>query len=152
MGKSRNDQILSAFDGYDEGVRLLMEDAQRRAEESRLSPEEKRKLAEIRRKEAQKKQKAKEKWEQAKAQRVPVYLPTPLQETIDGIAQQEGVSRSQVITYLLFEAVERYERGEISFWGCKHPSESPRYEWLLVHPKDTERAGKVGSRKSRKSS
>jgi len=149
--RSKDEQILSAFEGYDEGLRLLLNESERRAEDSRLSPQERKKLAQMRRKQEERKQKAKEKWEQSKEMRMSVYLPKILQEQIQAIAQAEGASESQVITFFLFDALDRYERKEIGFWGYKHPSESPRYEWILVHPKDTERVAKVESRNSRKS-
>ncbi|WP_322793450.1 hypothetical protein [Bellilinea sp.] len=150
MSKRKGEEILSAFDGYDEGIRLLLEETQRRAEESRLSPVERMKVTELRHKAEERKRKAKEKWEKAKGMRVSVYLPKSLQQEIEEIAQTEGTSESQVMTYLLFEAVEKYKRKEIGFWGYKHPSESPRYDFILVHPKDTERTGKIESRKSQK--
>jgi len=156
MKKRNTDEVLSAFvsafEGYDEGMHLLLEETQRREEENRLSPEEKRILKEMRRKEEERKRRAKEKWEQSKEMRISVYLPKILQDQIQAIAQAEGTSESQVITFFLFEALERYERKEIGFWGYKHPSGSPRYEWVLVHPKDTERVARVESRKLRKSS
>lgn len=137
--RSKGDQVLSAFEGYDEGLRLLMEETERRAEESRLSPQERKKLAEMRRKEEEKKRKAKEKAEAQKANRVHILLPKDLKQIIGEIAREHSISESQVVTFLLFEAVDRYEKGEIGFWGFKHPSKSPRYEYNLIHPKDTER-------------
>ena len=80
-----------------------------------------------------------------------VDLPEALRKNLEVIANKERVTISQVITFLFFETVEKYERGEISFRGCKHRSDSPRYDWILVHPKDTERAQKIESRKSPKS-
>ncbi len=152
MSKRRNDQeVLSAFEGFDEGVRLLMEETERRAEESRLSPQERKKLAEMRRKEEEKKRKAKEKAEAQKANRVFTYLPAELKETIEKIAAKESVSMAQVITFFLFEAVEQYQKNQIGFWGYKHPSESPRYDWILVHPNDVERMEKIESRKNKNS-
>ncbi|GIV64803.1 hypothetical protein [Bellilinea sp.] len=150
MSKRKGEEVLSAFDGYDEGIRLLLEETQRRAEESHLPPAVRKKMAELKQKEEERKRKAKEKWEKAKGMRVSVYLPKSLQQEIQEIAQTEGTSESQVMTYLLFEAVERYKQKEIGFWGYKHPSESPRYDFILVHPKDTERTKKIGSRKSQK--
>ena len=152
MSKRRNDQeVLSAFEGYDQGVRLLLEETERRAEESRLSPQERKKLAEMRRREEEKKRKAKEKAEAQKANRVFTYLPAELKETIEKIAAKESVSMAQVITFFLFEAVEQYQKNEIGFWGYKRPSESPRYDWILVHPNDSERMKKIEERKNKNS-
>ncbi|GAP11800.1 ribbon-helix-helix protein, copG family [Bellilinea caldifistulae] len=149
--RKKDDQVLSAFEGYDEGLRLLMEETERRAEESRLSPEERKKLAQMRKREEEKKRKEKARAMAREKNRVTTYLPTNLRERIERIAEKENVSMSQVITFFLFEAVERYDKGEIGFWGFKHPSESPRYNWILVHPQDVERTEKIESRKSKKS-
>jgi len=135
----------------DEQVAAILSEGERRFEEMSLSREERARLIEMRRKEAEKKRKAKEKWEEVKEARVSVYLPKTLQQAIKEIAEKDGTSVSQVIAFFLFEALERYERGEIGFWGHKHPSESPRYEWILVHPKDTERTERIESRKFKKS-
>lgn len=134
----------------DEQVAEILSERQRHFEEMRMSREERAKLVEMRRKEEQKKRKAKQKAESQKANRVLTYLPANLRETIERIAERERVSMAQVITFFLFEAAERYEKKEIGFWGFKHPSESPRYDWVLVHPKDVERAEKVESRKNEK--
>ncbi|MGB9880041.1 MAG: hypothetical protein ACPLRM_04690 [Anaerolineae bacterium] len=149
--RNQDDQVLSAFAGYDEGVQLLLNESQRRAEESRLSPQERKKLAELRRKEEEKKRREKEKARGRKPNKVTVDIPAGLREALESIAGKESVTVSQVITFFLFEAVERYDKGEIGFWGFKHPSESPRYDWILVHPKDVERTEKIESRKNKKS-
>ncbi|WP_322508291.1 hypothetical protein [Anaerolinea sp.] len=149
--KSREEQVLSAFAGFDEGVRLLLEESERRAEEQRLSPAERKRLAEWRRKEEEKKRKEKEKARGRKPNKVTVDIPAGLRESLESIAGKESVTISQVITFFLFEAVERYEKKEIGFWGFKHPSESPRYDWILVHPKDEERKEKIESRKNKTS-
>jgi hypothetical protein len=145
--RSKDEQILSAFEGYDEGLRLLLNESERRAEDSRLSPQERKKLAQMRRKEEERKRKAQEKAEAQKANRFHVLLPKDLKRRLEEIAAEHGVSESQVVTFLLFEAVDRYKKGEIGFWGFKYPSKSPRYQFNLVHPKDTERE----SRKNEKS-
>lgn len=149
--RSKGDQVLSAFEGYDEGLRLLMEESERRAEESRLSPQERKKLAELRRKEEERKRKAKEKAEARREQKMTIDIPANLKKEIQLISNKEGVTISQVITFFLFEAVERYQKNEIGFWGYKHPSKSPRYSWNLVHPNDSERNEKIESWKNKKS-
>ncbi len=145
--RNQDDQVLSAFAGYDEGVQLLLNESQRRAEESRLSPEERKKLAQMRKKEEERKRKAKAKAEAQKENRFHLLLPRDLKKRIAEIALEHSVSESQVATFLLYEAIDRYDKGEIGFWGFKHPSKSPRYEFNLIHPKDTERE----SRKNEKS-
>jgi len=135
----------------DEQVAEILSDRQRHFDEMRLSREERAKLAQMRRKEEERKRKAKEKIQSRKHNRLTVDLPQALREALEAIADGESVTVSQVITFFLFEALERYERKEIGFWGYKHPSGSPRYEWVLVHPKDTERVARVESRKNKKS-
>lgn len=147
MNKRKDEQVLSAFEGYDEGVRFLLEESQRRAEENRLSPEERKRLAEWRRKEEARKRKAKQKAQAQRENRFHLLLPRDLKKRIAEIALEHSVSESQVATFLLYEALDRYDKGEIGFWGFKHPSKSPRYEFNLIHPKDTERE----SRKNEKS-
>jgi hypothetical protein len=147
MSKRKDEQVLSAFEGYDEGVRFLLEESQRRAEESRLSPEERKRVAEWRRKEEERKRKAKQKAQAQRENRFHLLLPRDLKKRIAEIALEHSVSESQVATFLLYEALDRYDKGEIGFWGFKHPSKSPRYEFNLIHPKDTERE----SRKNEKS-
>lgn len=139
MSQRKDEQVLSAFDGYDEGVRFLLEESQRRAEESRLSPEERKRVAEWRRKEEERKRKAKQKAQAQRENRFHLLLPRDLKKRIEEIAVEHSVSESQVATFLLYEALDRYDKGEIGFWGFKHPSKSPRYEFNLIHPKDTER-------------
>ena len=135
----------------DETVATILEEQQRRFDDLRLSPEEKRLLREKRRKEEEKKRKAQAKAAAQKPNRAMIYLPVALRERIEQVAAEEGVTVSQVITFFLFEALARFEEGEISFWGHKQLSSSPRYEWILTHPQDLERAEKNSARKKTKS-
>ncbi len=135
----------------DEQVAEILSDRQRHFDELRLSREERDKLLQMRRKEEEKKRKEREKAKLRKPNKVTVDLPANLRELLEKIAQREGVTISQVITFLLFEAVPGYEENEIVFWGYKYPSESPRYDWILVHPNDVERMEKIESRKNKKS-
>ncbi|GAP06178.1 hypothetical protein ATHL_01024 [Anaerolinea thermolimosa] len=135
----------------DEQVAEILSDRQRHFDELRLSREERERLLKMRRKEEEKKRREKEKARGRKPNKVTVDIPAELREALERIAGKESVTVSQVITFFLFEAVERYEKKEISFWGFKHPSESPRYDWILVHPKDEERKEKLESRKNKKS-
>ena len=135
----------------DEQVAEILSAGQRRFNEQRLSREERAAVIRLREKAEEKKRKEKEKAEIRKPNKMTVDLPKQLKERIKSIALLEKVTVSQVITFLLFEAVERYEKKEISFWGYKHPSESPRYDYILAHPMDTERIGKIDSRKNEKS-
>jgi len=135
----------------DEQVAEILSERQRHFDELRLSKKEREALAKARRKEEERKRKEKARALAREKNRVTTYLPTNLIETLERIAEAEGVSVSQVITFFLFEMVDRYDRKEVGFWGFKYPSRTPRYPWILVHPKDSERMQKVESRKSEKS-
>lgn len=131
----------------DEQVAEILSDRQRHFEELRLSREERERLLKMRRREEERKRRAKQKSQAQKENRFHLLLPRDLKKRIAEIALEHGVSESQVVTFLLYEAIEWYDRGEVGFWGFKHPSKSPRYEFNLIHPKDTERE----SRKNEKS-
>ncbi|GIV65243.1 MAG: hypothetical protein AB1457_18370 [Chloroflexota bacterium] len=135
----------------DEQVAEILSTGQRRFDEQRLSREERAAVLRLREKAEEKKRKEKERALAREKNRITTYLPTSLIKDIHEIADQEHVSMAQVITFFLFEAVEKYRQKEIGFWGYKHPSESPRYGFVLVHPKDTERTEKIESRKNEKS-
>ena len=135
----------------DERVAEILNDRQQHFDELRLSPPERKRLLELRQKKETRKKREKEKAVAREQNRLTTYLPVNLIAAIKAIAKKECVSLAQVITFLLFEAAEHYERQEITFWGHKHPSDSPRYDWNLVHPKDTERLEKLQSRKNKKS-
>lgn len=123
----------------DEQVAEILSAGERHFEEQRLSREERAALIQLREKAEEKKRKAREKASRQKPNRIHLLLPRSLKEKIADISKDQGVSESQVVAFLLFDSIERYERGEIGFWGFKYPSNSPRYAWKLVHPKDTER-------------
>ena len=135
----------------DPAVAEILADRERHFRELRLSPEERKRLRLMREKERQRKEKERAKALAREKNRITTYLPSNLIQQIRDIATYEEVSMSQVITFFVFDAVERYKRKELSFWGYKHPSKSPRYEWNLVHPADIERMEKIRSTKSRKS-
>lgn len=142
---------LQPVEPLDETVATILEDQQRRFDEMRLSPEERRALREKRRRDEEKKRREKMRAQEREPYRVTVYLPPNLRKRLGQIAADESVSMSQVITYFLFEALERFDKGEIGFWGRKEPSKSPRYEWVLIHPQDTERTEKIPVQKTKKS-
>ncbi len=153
MGEKKKGQYIPAIrqiEPADEQVADILEDRQQHFDELRLSPPERERLLELRQKKDAQKKQEKAKAEKREANRITTYLPIGLISAIVTIAKREGVTMAQVITFFLLEAVERYDRQEINFWGHKYPSDSPRYEWNLIHPKDQERMGKVHSGKSEK--
>lgn len=134
----------------DEMVASILNEGERRLEEKKLSREERTRLIELRRKEEERKKKQREKSEARKGNRLSIDLPIVLNQQIKEIAQHEGTTISQVITFLLYEAIDRFVNKEISFWSHKYPSRSPRYKWNLIHPKDTERMEEHQEQEKRK--
>jgi len=98
----------------------------------------------VKEKERAEKQKARNR--EQKPLRATFLLPVDLQQVIARIAGWKSVSESQVVTFLLYEAVRLYDAGEISFNGCIHQSRSPRQNGVLIHPEDAERVKKFGGR------
>lgn len=148
MGK-RSDEIVVSFSApptaLDETVASIMDKETSRRDEMQLSPAERRKVIEQRRKDTARKEKAKAK---ARSQsRVTLIIPNTLMQRIESIATWHGVTTSQVVTFLLFEAADLYEKGAIRFDGHKQPSYNPRYDFELVHPKDTERQSRRSAKK-----
>jgi hypothetical protein len=153
MAEKQKGQYIPAIrpiEPADERVAEILEDRQQHFDELRLSPPERKRLLETRQKKEMRKKKEREKAEELEKNRITTYLPTNLIKAIKTIANQEKVSMAQVITFFLLEMVGRYDHKEITFWGHKTPSDSPRYEWNLIHPKDTERLEKIQSRKTKK--
>jgi len=135
----------------DERVAEILQDRQQHFDELRLSTDERKRLLKSRQKEDARKERERQKAAEREGNRRTVYLPTGLIAAIRSIADKESVSMSQVITYLLFEAVEHLERQELNFQNNKYPSDSPRQEWNLIHPKDGERMKKAAARKNENS-
>jgi len=141
---------IKPIEPVDETVARILEEQQRRFDEQKLSPAERKLLAERRKREQERKRKEQAKAEARKNNRVTTELPVSLINRLKTIAESEGVSISQVITFFLFEALERFEKREFSFWSYKYKTESPRYHWNLVHPKDEERMAKIKSQENQK--
>jgi len=141
---------IKPIEPVDETVARILDEQQRKFEEQKLSPAERKLLAERRKKEQERKRKERTKAEAREKNRITTYLPEKLIGQLKTIADSEGVSISQVITFFLFEALERFEKREFSFWSYKYKAESPRYHWNLVHPKDEERMAKIKSQENQK--
>jgi hypothetical protein len=134
----------------DEVVADILSDSERRQDEMKLSPKERQALLAARRRESERQEKASRKAKEQEAHRIFLLLPTDLKERLVGIAGWNGTSVSQVVTFLLYEAVAQYEAGQIDFSGHKSPSYSPRYVSELVHPKDAERQQRRSAQKRKK--
>jgi hypothetical protein len=148
MAKNRNDDLVSIFDTpLDETVAGILNNENRRREEMQISSEERRRLVEQRRKEADRKQVAREKARQCN--RMMLDLPPDLMTRIEAMARWQGVTSSQVVTYLLYEAATHYDKGSIRFEMHKYPSYNPRYDFELIHPQDTERQNRRSAKKKK---
>lgn len=130
---------LSAFAPADEMVAEMLEDVTRRQDDARLSPRERKLLQDARRKEQERAAKAKAKAASQADQRTFLLLPAALKAKIETIAMSQGIPVSQVVAFLLFDALGRMEDGDIDFGPYLEPSYSPKYQWELIHPNDSER-------------
>lgn len=144
--KAQQDKPLAGLQTGDLATRMLLGEAEQRAEELRLSPKERKALSAQRAKQAERERKAQQKAKDQAANRTLLYLPAGLRDELARIAGQEGVPVSQVVTYFLFEALRAYQAGEMDLSQDKAPSRSPRYVANLVHPLDAERRAKLGGK------
>ena len=131
----------------DDVVAEILGDADRRQDELKLSPEERKRVIETRRKTQAKQEAARNKAEKQKPNRLHLLLSQDLKGQITEIAELLRIPMSQVVTFLLYEAFERYTRGEIDFDPFLTSSKSPRYDFNLIHPKDAEREEKFSTKK-----
>lgn len=136
---ARSAPRLSAFAQADEAVAEILEGVSRRQEEAQLSPKERKLLQDARRKDEERAAKAKAKAAAQADQRTFLLLPAPLKSKIETIAMSQGIPVSQVVAFLLFDALGRMEDGDIDFGPYLEPSYSPKYQWELIHPNDFER-------------
>lgn len=144
--------IRPAFDApADATVEDILRDSERKQAEAGLSQEERRQVIERRRRQQQKREKARRKAQLQLPNRINLTLPQDLKASLESIAEWNHVTVSQVVTCLLYEAVDQVQSGQINLAKYKVPSESPRYEYALLHPKDTERQQNLASAKKTKS-
>lgn len=142
---------LSAFAQADEAVAEILEGVSRRQEEAQLSPKERKLLQDARRKDDARAAKAKAKAASQADQRTFLLLPAALKSKIETVAMSQGIPVSQVVAFLLFDALGRMEDGDIDFGPYLEPSFSPKYAWELIHPNDAERNQKRLDKFQRKS-
>ncbi len=67
----------------------------------------------------------------AARQRATYDIPKSLQQAIAAVAKEESLSVSGLVSALLADGVRRYRRGEITFYGLKRLSRSPRCDWVI---------------------
>lgn len=151
MGR-KDDTSLPAFTfAADQVVEEILGDADRRRDELKLSPEERKRLIANRRKEQVRKDRAKEKAAAKKANRTELLLPTNLKAHLAKLAQEASVTESQLVTFLLFEAVALLEAEKIDIGPYLSISANARYDFNLIHPQDTERAAQLSKKRQRRS-
>ena len=152
MGKKQDAAVLSVFGGggVEETVAEILNHDREKKEEASLSLAERKAVIAMRRKEEARQKKAQEKSQNQNANRIVFLLPATLKEALSEIARWQGTTVSQVATFLLFEAVGQFEQGAINFSDHKRPSYNPRYDFELIHPKDTERLTRNSRQKKKK--
>lgn len=131
----------------DPSVEDILRESQRKQAEAGLSQEERRLLIERRQREQRRKEKARRKALEQLPNRINLMLPRDLKGRMEKIAGWIHVPVSQVVTFLLYEAVKQMEQGQIDLSQFRVPSESPRYDYNLIHPLDTERQSKLAGEK-----
>jgi len=110
-----------------------------------LTPAELEKVIAMRQRVSRQKARDRDKARKQAPNRSLFLLPDDLRRVLALIAEQESVSQSQVATFLLYEALHQYQEGKLSFEGHKRASNSPRWQFELVHPNDIKRAAQRGS-------
>lgn len=128
----KQDASFVEFGASDPAVAALITQGSERIAERKLSP-------------AERKRKAKDRARirERKARRVTYDLPPALRHKISSIAEEQGIPASQLVAWLLLDALERFgdsaqERHE-QLAGARTPSASPRYEWNLTLDADRDK-------------
>jgi DNA-binding transcriptional LysR family regulator len=66
--------------------------------------------------------------------RVTYDLPPVLRQRVAGLAEQERLPASQIVTLALMRFLTDLQKGQVDLGIYKEPSQSPRYDWNLVFP------------------
>ena len=134
----------------DSVVDEMLRDSERRQNEASLSQEERRLLIEHRKREQARKEAERNKSKEQAANRLVLLLPKELKEHIVRLAEAQRVTQSQVVTFFLYEALLAYRNGNIRFEEYLMPSNSPRYDWMLIHPMDSERFSRFSKKRQKR--
>ncbi len=86
------------------------------------------------RKEREKKARERAKIQSRRDARATYDLPPALREKIKGLAEDQRVPASQLVTLALARFISDLESGKIDLSDYKSPSRSPRYDWNLEFP------------------
>lgn len=149
---SQNNDFRSALNlpPADSVVDDMLRDSERKQNEAGLSQNERQKIIEMRRRSNQRKETQRQKSIDQAANRLVLLLPTDLKDQLISIAKAHNVTQSQVATFFLYEALLIYRDGKIDFEIYKLPTNSPRYEWNLVHPLDRERYTRISEKEQKR--
>jgi hypothetical protein len=128
----------------------MLRDSERKQNEASLSQDERKQIIEMRKRTSQRKETQRQKSKDQAANRLVLLLPMDLKDQIIGIAKAHNVTQSQVTTFFLYEALLIYRDGKIDFENYKLPTNSPRYDWNLVHPMDRERYSRISEKKQKR--
>ena len=107
-------------------------------------------LIEHRKRDRSRKEAERKKSKEQAANRLVLLLPKELKEQIASLAEAQRVTQSQVVTFFLYEALLAYRDGRIHFENYLLPTDSPRYDWMLVHPLDRERFSRYSEKKQKR--
>ncbi len=121
--KNSTQQGFTAFDELpeiDPAVDSLIGQGQRRQAESHLAH-----------KERSRKKKERARAEKRIPNRIGLDIPVDLKRRLEVLAKEESVPISQLVAFLLYEQVRRLETKQISLWGYKIASSSPKYDSIL---------------------
>jgi hypothetical protein len=139
MAMKNDTDGFTSFDnlpGIDPAVESLLDQGQRRKDESRLP-----------RNERSRKKKERERAEKRKPNRINLDIPVDLKKRLEYLAKKEGVPISQLVAFLLYESVRQLESQEISLWGYKIASGCPKFECNLDLKRHAEDVSQNQSRK-----
>ncbi len=150
MPKGQPQRLPSIDESSDPMVREMLSEVGRKDEEAKLTPKERKLLTSMRKKEAERKAKAAQKTANQAKNRQHLLLPVNLKTDLDEIAKWHKTTVSQVVTFLLYEAVKAYQSGQINFTEYKNQSYNPRYDFELIHPNDDERQARRSAQKKKK--
>jgi hypothetical protein len=151
MARPNND-IRSALSlpPADSVVDEMLRDSERKQSEASLSQEERRLLIEHRKRKQSRKEAERNKSKEQAANRLVLLLPKELKEHIARLAEAQRVTQSQVVTFFLYEALLAYRDGRIRFEEYLLPTDSPRYDWNLIHPLDSERFSRFSEKRQKR--
>src|SRR5271157_242432 len=85
----------------------------------------------------EKKARERAKIQSRREQRTTFDLPPALRQRIKNLAEEQRLPASQLATLALLRFLQEYDQGKIDLAIYKKPSRSPRYDWNLVFPDES---------------